>query len=157
MYSPSLDITLRVSAPIDVVWFAIVDPETRAKWWPELEFEPTSGAGIRGESVRPGKKKRRRSRGTIERLDDDARELHATWATKPGDFTSTFHLLVSQAKQKVKIRVIEEGFPGDKQYAEVVLAECRDGWRAQLSALADFLDNDANVASVAKARAKRKR
>ena len=139
MYTPSLDISLRVPVRLELVWHAILDPAIRANWSPGVEFEPRPGAPIRAELVRPGKKKPRKTRGTVTVVDDDAHELHIEWVTRRGDFATNVHLLVSESRDRCKIRVIEEGFVGQNEYAEVVVAECRDGWREELVALAEYL------------------
>lgn len=155
MYLPSLDISIRVNVRVDLVWHAIIDPAVRAKWWPELEFEPAEGNVVRAEAARPGKKKPRRVRGHITRLDVDRHELKMRWITKRGGFETTAHVLVSDAKHLCKVRVVESGFPRD-EYAEQIVAECRDGWREKLADLAEFLDSGENVRAVERSFRKRR-
>lgn len=156
MYSPSLDISVRVNVRVDLVWHAIIDADMRARWWPELDFEPRKGAAIRAEAVRPGKKKPRRVRGRVTRLGADPRELQTRWVTKRGGFETTAHVLVTEAKHACKIRVVETGFPRD-EFAEQIVAECRDGWREHLGDLAEFLDSGENVRAVERSFRKRAR
>lgn len=143
MYTPSLDITVRFQVPAILVWQVIVVPELREGWWPELRFEPKRGAEVRMEIVRPGKRKPRKARGTVIEVDAPE-ELHFRWTTKDRDYTTTAHLLISQQKQRSKLRVVEEGFPTGK-YAELIAAENRDGWREQFSVLAGYLDDKKHV------------
>lgn len=146
MFAPSLDITARFAVPATWVWQAVVDERLRRRWWPELEFEPVVGSRITAESVRPGKKKPRRTRGDITFVDAPE-ELGFEWVTKRGDFATVVRLRVTQQKKKAKLRVVEGGFPrGD--FAEVLVAECRAGWREQLSDLAEFLDSPEGLAEV---------
>lgn len=154
LYTPALDITLRVSTRASLVWHAIVCADMREHWWPSLEFEPAAGSDIRAELVQAGKKKPRRTRGSIDAIDDESHSLSATWTTKSGEFTTTFELLVSENKNRCKIRVVESGFPNGK-YGAVIVGECRDGWREQLEDLATFLDDGENVRLVERSLRKR--
>nr|WP_244960711.1 SRPBCC family protein [Pseudoclavibacter chungangensis] len=130
--------------PAEWIWQALVDERIRRQWWPELEFEPKVGARVSAEAVRPGKKKPRRTRGTVTEVSAPE-ELRFDWTTKRGDFSTAVRIRVSQQKHKAKLRVVETGFPrGD--YAEVLVAECRAGWREQFGDLSDYLDDTKNLA-----------
>ena len=148
MYAPSLDITVRYDVPAELVWCAIVDDRIRAEWWPGLELEAIKGGAVTAETVRPGKKKPRRTKGTVTRVVEPE-ELRFTWSTKGLDAETKVKLLVTQQKHRAKLRVIEEGFPlGD--YAELIAAESRDGWRQHFADLGDFLDVGENVRTLAR-------
>lgn len=147
MFEPSLDITTRFTLPAEYVWQALTDPELRKRWWPELDFEPRKGSAVIGETVRPGKKKWRKTRGRVIRVKP-GRELVIEWKTKRGGFETRVRLLVTQQKQRSKLRVIEEGFPRE-EFAEVLIAECRDGWRQHFEDLASFLAEPKHEARIA--------
>ncbi|MDO5051455.1 MAG: SRPBCC domain-containing protein [Pseudoclavibacter sp.] len=146
MFEPSLDITTRFEVPAEYVWQALVDPELRRRWWPELDFEPKKGGAVVGETVRPGKKKWRKTRGRVVRVKR-GRRIDIEWRTKRGGFHTRVSLFVSQQKHHSKLRVVEEGFPRD-EYAEILIAECRDGWRQHFGDLAAFLEGTKNIARI---------
>lgn len=148
MHTPSLDISLRVSVPIELVWCAITEPDARATWWPQFSFTPEPGAAISVETPRPRKKKPRSAKGTITSIDDGEHELHAEWTATPGGYTTQVHLLVSETKRRCKIRVIEEGFPTDRDDAQVIVAESRNSWRDHLAGLATYLEDAETIATL---------
>ncbi|MGO2112531.1 MAG: SRPBCC family protein [Pseudoclavibacter sp.] len=155
MHTPSLDISVRVEAPIELVWHAIISPDIRVQWWPGLHYEAIVGARVDGESARPGKKKPRRTRGEVTAIDHETRQLHATWESTPGHYATTFHLFVTEAKHRTKIRVIESGFPDDARESQLIVAESRDGWRRHLGNLVDYLDDGENIRAIERSYRKR--
>ncbi|GGA56278.1 hypothetical protein GCM10011490_02680 [Pseudoclavibacter endophyticus] len=148
VHTPSLDISVRVTTRIDLVWHAIVDPDVRTRWWPGHDFQAVAGATIEAISPRPGRTPARRVRGDITAIDHEGRELHASWTSTPGNYTTTFRLLVSEGKHGTKIRVIETGFPDDVADAQQIVAQSREGWRRLLGDLVDFLGSDENVRAI---------
>lgn len=145
MHTPSLDISLRVAAPIATVWTALTEPRFRELWWPASQFTPNAGEPFAVDVPYAGKKKPRRASGTITAIDHDAHELHVAWVRSPGKTTTKVHVLVTEAKRRSKIRIIEEGFAANDHDVPVIVAASRDGWRDVLAALADFLERDEHL------------
>lgn len=143
MHTPSLDISLRVGAPVETVWTALTTPKARETWWPHSSFAPHEGERFEADVPVAGKKKPRRASGVITAIDDAAHELHVEWERSPGPVTTTVHVFVTETKRRSKIRIIEEGFSADHPDAAVIVAASRDGWRTVLSDLAAYLDEAA--------------
>ncbi|MFC5122341.1 SRPBCC domain-containing protein [Pseudoclavibacter helvolus] len=140
VFTPSIDISVRIKAPAELIWQALVDEDLRELWWADSEFKIKRGAKITARSLRPGKKKPRITSGNITKIDAPE-ELHFTWKTKAGDFETNVVLVVVQQKdKKSKVRVLEQGFPrGD--YAEIHVAKYRDGWREHLLQLQELFED----------------
>ena len=142
-YTPTLDISVRFTLPTHCIWTALTDERLTSRWWPSLEFEPVQGGEFRIQTPRPGKKRPRTGAGRLIELEPGERVAIDLTST-PREFASQLSLTVSKAKQKTKVRIIESGLPAG-QYAELIAAECRDGWREVLGAFTDFLDEESNV------------
>ncbi|NLT26002.1 MAG: SRPBCC domain-containing protein [Microbacteriaceae bacterium] len=142
-YTPTLDISVRFDAPTDIVWAALTDERCTAEWWPSLELAAKRGGRAGVITPRPKKKRPRTARGRVAELDA-GHEIVLAIESTPRGFESTVTITVTRAKGRTKVRVVESGLPSG-HYAELVAAECRDGWREVLGALDDHLAERRNV------------
>lgn len=145
-YTPKLDISVRFDAPAEIVWAAMTKRRYTSEWWPTLEFSPNVGTRCRVQTPRPAKKRPRVATGRVARVDP-GHEFAAEFTSMPRGFDSTVTVTVTQLKHRTRVRFVESGLPnGD--YAELVAAECRDGWRQLLGALADYLGEPRTIARI---------
>lgn len=144
-YTPTLDISVRFALPTEIVWTALTDARLSAQWWPSLELEPVRGGEFRIQTPRPLKKRARTGQGRLTAFAHG--EFAVELESAPRHFVSHVTMSVSQAKHKAKLRIVESGLP-DGQYAELIAAECRDGWREVLAAFEKYLEDADNVRRV---------
>lgn len=145
-YSPTLDISVRFALPPELVWAALTDQHLSRHWWPSLELELLQGGEFRIQTPRPRKKRPRTGTGRLTELVG-GESFTVALESAPRGYDSALDLSVTQAKQKTKLRILESGLPRN-EYAELIAAECRDGWREVLGALDEFLDDKSNIRRV---------
>lgn len=132
-YTPSLDISVRFTVPVERVWDAIVDREEFQSWWPDGGYlEARKGGEMKLTTPRPKKKRDRMLAGKVVRVDKYA-EIVIEVNAQPRDRDTRLTLIFSQLKHKSRLRIIEEGV--DSPASGVILQEARDGWREVLAEL----------------------
>lgn len=152
-YTPSLDISVRFAAPAPLVWEALSNPRRSHSWCPSLRLAGDGGSTFKIDTPRPPKKRPRMVRGEITDLHDGS-YFTAKLHSEPRDFDSTITVTVSQLKHKSRLRLVEEGLPRG-HYAELIAAECREGWRDVLANLSDYLDDRKNIVRLKRSLARR--
>ncbi len=129
-YTPSLDISVRFTVPVERVWDAIVDRDEFQSWWPDGGyFEARKGGKMKLTTPRPKKKRDRMLTGKVVRVDK-YEEIVIDVNAQPRDRDTRLTLIFSQLKHKSRLRIIEEGV--DSPASGVILQEARDGWREVL-------------------------
>lgn len=147
-YTPSLDMSVRFTARADVVWAALTKHRYVSEWWPSLEFISRVDARYCVQTPRPHKKRPRIAVGRVTRIEP-GQEVVLRIHSEPRGFDSSVTIIVSQLKHKSRVRIVEEGLP-DGKYAELIAAECRDGWRYLLAALDDYLSDQRTIDRIAR-------
>lgn len=142
-YTPSLDISVRFTVAAPLVWEALSNPRRSRSWCPSLRHPDDDCITFDIDTARPPKKRPRMISGVITDLDRGS-SFTADLHSEPRDFDSKITVTVSQLKHKSRLRLVEEGLPRGR-YAELIAAECREGWRDALANLSDYLDDRRNV------------
>lgn len=133
-----------LNAPVDTVWNMVLND--RSAWWPQLEFEPRSGASLKdqwitGSAGRPAWI----ATGIILGIDEDgtadnpdAKELRFRWA-QPGWGAETRVFITVQPdldnpESSTKLTIVEKDFVQLARGIEQVLRNHRD-WTSHVEDL----------------------
>lgn len=132
-YTPSLDISVRFTAPVERVWDAIVDRTEFATWWPDGgHIEARKGGELKLTTPRPKKKRDRMLTGKVVSVEPYEKIVIDVNA-QPRDRDTRLTLIFSQLKHKSRLRIVEEG--SDSPTSGIILQEAREGWREVLAEL----------------------
>lgn len=145
-HSASLDMSARFSVPAEYLWFALTAPSEVAHWWPELELQRRKGTKFKLVTPRPRKKRPRTIEGKLI-SPAKAPYIRAVVHSHPRNYATELTIYVSQLPSATRLRILESGFP-ERENANVIVAECREGWRAFVNALRAHLDDEASVSRI---------
>jgi|GEM_PF-2474271 len=153
MLDPSLDISIRVAAPQEVVWAALVRPRFRVEWWPELELRARVGSRVAQPAADGRATPRADLAGRVLDVDAPSR-LHFKWGRRDAPRTNVEWLLEPKKHGRTRVRVVETGFER-KPYAAIDISLYRDAWRSRLGDLDDYLASPGVVARIERRLARR--
>lgn len=145
-HNASLDMSARFSVPAEYVWFALTTPTEVAHWWPDLQLQRRKGSKFRLVAPRPRKKRPRTIEGKLI-SPAKAPYVRAVVHSHPRNYATELTIYVSQLPSATRLRILEAGFP-ERDNANVIVAECRDGWRAVVNALRAHLENEETVTRI---------
>ena len=119
-----------VPAPQERVWSLIVEVEGRARWWPHLELDASSGGRMEerwNDVVTTG-----------EVLEvDPPRLLRLSWRDDGWPSTTEVELRLEPEQGATRVTVRHSGWDRLPD-AEALVADHRAGWRAHLDDLASL-------------------
>lgn len=153
MLDPSLDISIRIAAPQEVVWAALVRPRFRDEWWPELDLRARVGSRVSQPAAGGRGTPRMGLSGRVLDVDAPSR-LHFAWGRPDGPKTNVEWLLEPKKHGRTRVRVVETGFER-KPNTAIDVALYRDAWRSRLGDLDDYLASPEVVARIQRRLARR--
>lgn len=134
--SPALDVSHRVSVPLEIVWRVMASAEHRGIWWPEFvgHWRDSEAISVRDEA--PGCVPRHAD-GHIDAVHENE-FIRWSWRTRGIRDASVVTIRVSEAKDLTKIRVVEAGF-SDSPAGAITIDQMRQYWRFRINVLSDYL------------------
>jgi uncharacterized protein YndB with AHSA1/START domain len=129
---PLVEVSVVITAPLDAVWHALVDPDTRAQWWRYLDLDARVDgrlterwSGAYGEA--------RLTTGRVEAVDP-GRLLRFTWADDDWTASTTVTIELDRARPGTRVRIRETGWHHLPDAQSLATAH-QDGWGAHIEAL----------------------
>ncbi|MYV96720.1 SRPBCC domain-containing protein [Streptomyces sp. SID3343] len=129
---PLVEVSVVITAPLEVVWHALVDPGARAEWWRYLELDARVDgrlselwSGAYGEA--------RLTTGRVEAIDP-GRLLRFTWADDDWATSTTVTIELDRARPGTRVRIRETGWRHLPDAQSLATAH-QDGWGAHAEAL----------------------